>query len=167
MSFKQEPFKLITEACKGESFEVDSVEDDEIECDFEDAYGDVEELEDDIEYTEEMVNVFQQPTKTGFRYLVEFDTLSKYMISANIQDVATAINNIAECNSLSKDDMVVVIESDDYTQEYLEEAKKLKKVDPKKKKMKEAGTTAQILKMMKSNGIKLAKKKSKGKKKKK
>jgi len=169
---KQNPFIVLTEAMKTESFEVDDLEDvlgddQSLQDDIGDAFEDIDELDDDIEYTAEMVNVIQQESVSELRYLVEMDNLAKYMESANVTDVSEALTSIAECNSLDVDLMCVVIESEDYAVELLEEAKKMKKSDPTKTKQKGIKSTLDVINMLKTKGIKVVKKKSKAKRKKK
>lgn len=168
MILGQNPFKILTEAMKSETCEIDctddQLDDSLVQGDFDDIYDDTEELEDDIDYSEDMVNVIQQETASGSRYLVEMDNLAKYMQSSNITDVLEAITKIAECNSLDATAMCVVIESSESARQMLEEAKKFKKSDPTKSLVQGIKDSFDVIKLMKTKGIKVVKKKARGKK---
>lgn len=127
----------------------------------------LDELDNDINYTAEMVNVIGDVQDSGeMIFMVEMENLQKYMESAEIEDVSEALWNIAECNNINVTNMCVVIESEDTIMHALNEAKKARKVVPGK--MKQIKNTADILDMMVTKGIKVAKRKSKsGKKRKK
>jgi type II secretory pathway component PulF len=88
------------------------------------------------------------------------------MKSANITDVSEALQKLADHNSLDINEMCVVIESGDTLYEVLEEARKVKS-PLYKTKIKNVKSSADLLGMLKTKGIKVAKKKSKRNKKKK
>lgn len=167
MSLFKSPFELLTEACKAEDAELCDANIDDIEQDLDDTFGDIEELDDDDElsYTVEMVNVIEQKTSTGCRYLVEMDNLAKYMMSANITDVSEAVSNIAESNSLEVDTMCVVIESEDYLLSLLQEARKAK--GPASTRAKHIKADLEVINMVKTKGLKVLKKKSRTRRRKK
>ena len=161
--FLKDPYDILTEACKSECGECDDLIEDEVEQELEDEYEEVEELEDDIEYNEDMVPVIQQDIEEGSRYLVEMDVLAKYMISSKEEDPAEALKRIAEANSLEPSSMCIVIESDDYARELIEEAKTTKKKTGSKFKLNKIASSSKLLKHIKNKGIKVLKKKSKKK----
>ena len=158
--FLKNPIEILAEACESESFKAEDLNFKEVEADFVGIFdGDLEELDFDLDYAIEMVNVIEADTRTGSTYLVEMDVLAKYMKSANIDDVSEAISNIAEHNYIDADRMAIVIESDDYAYEMLEEAKKDKKSgsNDKMEKLKKA---TDFLKDAKDKGVKVVKKKA-------
>ena len=67
--------QILSEACKSDSCfnEIDGGLQDEIMSEIDE----LEELDCDLSYTVEMVNVLEQETKYGRRYLVEYDNLAK------------------------------------------------------------------------------------------
>lgn len=156
--------KIVTEcedcSCENEDDLENNADIADVEADLLDAYADVEELgdEEDIEYTEEMVHVFARPSGS---YIVESDLLGKYMESNGIKSVKEAISNIAEFNKIDADSITLLVESSDYVSELIEEAKSMK---DSKKVINQGTSTAKFLKDVKTEGIKVAKKKSKKKK---
>lgn len=158
--FLKNPIEILVEACESESFKAEDLNFKEVEADFTGVFDqDLEELDIELDYAIEMVNVIENTTEEGSTYFVEMDILAKYMKSANIEDVSEAINNIAEHNSIDADRMAIVIESD-YAYELLEEAKKDSKSGSKDKteKLKKA---TDFLKDAKNKGVKVVKKKVK------
>lgn len=163
--FIKDPYSVLAEACRSECGECDDVYDNDIESELESEYDDTEELEDDLQYTEEMVTVIEQSTNTGVRYLVEMDILGKFMESSNITDVQEALDRIARINAIDESAMYIVIESQQYAEELLKEAKAIKKKTGSKEDMKKVSKSAKLLKELKEKGIKVLKKKSKKNKK--
>lgn len=164
MSLYKNSFQILKEASGAEDLDSD-LDLDDVEVGFEDTFGDIEELDDDeLNYTEETVNVFAQETSEGTRFLVEADLLAKFMMAQNITDISEAMTRVAEHNELDVQAMAVVIESDDYMMELIEEARKMKKAGGKTKdKAKELQSTIDVVKMVKTKGIKVVKKKSRKK----
>lgn len=159
--------QALLEACETELLGVDADPDevDSIE-DIEDEYEDMEELEDDIECTVEMVNVIENYDEytSKSKYLVEMGDLARYMESSTL-DIENAVLSIANENGIEKDNIYVVVESQEYIDELIQEAKKEKKLGFDKK-LREIKNANGLFKLMKTKGIKVAKKKSKKKKKK-
>lgn len=153
-------FELISEAAKSEDSEYLDADLDDIESDLDDVYDDIEELDDEeyLNYDEACVPILQQSED---RYLLEMDVLAKYMKSNEIVDFAEAISNLCEYNNIAVEDTYVVVESADSIYELLDEAKRTKN---SKKAKALAGSTAEILGLMKTKGIKVVKKKSKKRK---
>lgn len=151
---------IIREACKAEGCvsneECDDCQDDEIEQNVSDTLDGTDELDFDIEYTEEMVNVIYQ--ESAGTYLIELDNLTKFMESSGLE-VREAMEAVCEHNNIKMGDTCLVIESDESFREYLEEAKKSKK---KKQILK---NTDNLFKGLTNKGIRVAKKKSRKKKK--
>lgn len=158
-------YGIITEAARAESFEVDDINLNMEISEIERVIESIDELDTEIMYTVEMVNVIGDTDANGNEvYMVELENVQKYMESCDIDDYAVAILNIAEANSLDCSAMCLVIESEDAIMLALNEAKKAKKVTPGK--MKRIKNTADVLKLIKTKGIKVAKRKSKSSRKK-
>lgn len=125
-------------------------------------YEELEEIEDDIDYTEEMVHLFSKTGKDGStNYLVESDMLVKYMTSKNITSIKEAFEKIAEANNINVNTMVLLVESNEFVSNIITEAKESKGSKRCKKTLNDASSTAKFLKTVKTEGIKVAKKKSK------
>ena len=162
---KNSHYGIIVEAARAESFEVDDINLNMEIAEVERVIESIEELDTDINYTVEMVNVIGDTDSEGKPvYMVELENVQKYMESCDIEDYAIAIENIAEANELESSSMCIVIESEDTIMLALNEAKKAKKVTPGK--MKRIKNTADILKLIQTKGIKVAKRKSKSSRKK-
>lgn len=153
-------YGIIFEAAQNESFETDDLALSSDASDIEGEFDDTMDLVDDIGYTEEMVNVIGFQQNNQDLCLIEFENLVKYMNSNRIQDFEEAVRNIAECNNLPFEKMCVVFESDDTLRGALTEAKKIRKIIPEK--LTKLKNTVDVLKLMKTKGIKVAKRKSKG-----
>lgn len=158
--FGKDPYDILMEACRSECGECDDLVEDEIEREIEDEYVEVEELEEELPYTAEMVNVIEQSIEGGNRYLIDIDDLAKFMEKECEDDPLEALKKIAKANNLEESSMHVVIESDDFIEELLTEAKADNKAGSKKKLGKVSGVT-KLLKDIKNKGIKVLKKKSK------
>jgi len=157
-------YGILFEAALNEDFELDDAEVSADASDIEYALDDLEDLEEDIHYTEEMVNVIGSEHNGEPVCLVEMENLAKYMCSNQIRDFSEALENIAKVNQVPLEEMAVVIESHDTILSALNEAKKAKKLIPDK--LGKIKDTASILKVMKTKGIKVLMRKSKGKKRK-
>ena len=161
--FGKNPYQVLTEACKTECGECDDMYEDEIEDEFEDELDDIEELEESIFYTAEMIPVIEQHTDNGVRYLIEMDNLTKFMESNHIEDIAKAMELVGECNGLESSTLALVIESDDVAEELIEEAKNEKRAKGSKKKLGVMKDAKKLLSGLKIKGIKVVKKKGNGK----
>lgn len=155
---------LLSEAAECEETHSIDFEDIGVEEDIFDILDDVEEMNDELSYNEEMVHVICQESSEGYsKYLVEFDMLSKYMQSTGLP-VKEALIKICEHNCISLGDTYLVIESVEDIRESVQEAKATIKgakgicKDKAKKKLDETGKT---IKDLKDKGVKLLKKKSK------
>lgn len=101
-----------------------------------------------VAYTESMVPVFQNESS----YYVEFDNVAKYMKSAEISDVSTALANIAEANDIDVSSLNVVIESKEYMESVIEEAIKQSKAGDKSL-LESCELSMKLIELMKSEGI--------------
>lgn len=148
--------EFLAESCETEIDEFENLEDqgilDEIE--------DLEELDEEICYTAEMVNVICQESTYGRRYLVEYDNLFKLMETYNIDELK-ALNMVCEHNLISLADTYLVIESVDSIKEMLNEAKCNKGPLGKAKNSKKLANCSKAIKNLKNKGIKLVTKKRK------
>lgn len=161
--FAKNPYELIIESCSTECGTCDDMYEDDVEDELEDEMDDIEELEESIRYTAEMVPVIEHETYTGTNYLVEMDMLAKFMTGAGVTDVPKALDMIAECNGLERKYMALLIESDDVVAELIEEAKNEKRAKGKSKKLGVLDADKKLLKGLKLKGIKVVKKKGNGK----
>ena len=147
--------QVLSESCETEIDEFEAFEGDELLGELED----LEELDEAICYTAEMVNVIAQETSYGSRYLVEYDNLNKLMESYGVDEVS-ALNMVCEHNLLNIADMYVVVESIDYIREMINEAK-CGKGPAKSKKSKKLANCSKAIKNLKNKGIKMVTKKRK------
>lgn len=148
--------EFLAESCETEVNEIEDFEGDEILNELED----LEELDDEICYNAEMVNVICQETSYGSRYLVEYDNLFKLMETYNIDEVQ-ALKMVCEHNLISIADTYLVIESVDSVKEMINEAKCAKSGLGKAKKSKKLAECSKAIKNLKNKGIKLVTKKRK------
>ena len=152
--------QILSEACRNEEVNVDNVADADIMKFLSDELTYLDSMEDEIEYTEEMVNVIMQESTYGSRYIVEFDNLSKLMESTGM-DAKEALSSVCEHNDISLGDTYILIES---VESILETVKKLSKGDLKSKA--DLKDTVKTIQDLKDKGIKILTKQSKTKKKK-
>lgn len=152
--------QILSEACKNEVtdlYDEDGLLDD---------LDDIEELEDDIVYTPEMVIVVGEETSYGTRYLVEYDNLYKLMESYNL-DIEEALKKVCEHNLISMSNTYLVIESQEVLEESLSELAdsihEAKCPTKKAKRAKSLRNSKNFLKNVYNKGIKVVKKKSKRK----
>lgn len=155
--------EILSEACKNEVSDLyDEFDKDEVLNELEE----IEELEDDIVYTPEMVVVVGEETSYGTRYLVEYDNLYKLMESYNL-DVKEALEKVCEHNLISLSDTYLVIESQEVLEESLSELAdsihEAKCPTKKAKRCKSLKNSKNFLKSVYNKGIKVVKKKSKRK----
>lgn len=148
---------LLSESCGSDcyDYEYDDEYDDD---DLEDELDDIEELDENLNFTTEMVNIFAKDSYDGTKYLVELDSVSKLMETGMYYSEREAMEAIAEHNDISFDDMYLLIESDEAILEKMEEI--AAKGGSMLKKAKE-NNAIKKLKDLKKDGIKLMKKKSK------
>ena len=156
-------FDIISECSLTDGYNTNSMFDSEVDVELNTLYKDIAKAIDGnaIVYTPASIPVLQVDSEDDHPFIVELDMLAKYMQSNSIVDIEQGIKDIAEANHIDASDLYVLIESEDETQEYLQEAKKIKKATGDKKKLKGTYDTAKVLNMLKTKGIKVAKKKSK------
>lgn len=157
----KDPYKILCESSKCECDEED-LEDlalDDAEEELTGEMDPVDAVDDDIVYGEAMIPVI----RIGDDYVVESDMLAKYIDSHPDVEISEALNRIAthESNMLTAGSIGILIESDDYTDHLIQEAKAAKRTNSSKKKIKKIKDTASFLKDIKNKGIKVFKKKSK------
>lgn len=155
--------QILSEACKNEVTDLyDEFDEEDILADI----SELEELEDDIIYTPEMVVIVAEETSYGTRYLVEYDNLYKLMESYDL-DVKEALDKVCEHNMISLSDTYLVIESQDILEESLSELAdsihEAKCPSKKAKRCKSLKNSKNFLKDVYNKGIKVVKKKSKKK----
>lgn len=145
----------------------DDIETSDILDDIINGVEDIEELEDDIEYTEESISVMFDAKKD--RYLIEFDNLAKYMTSAKVVSVKEAVDKICAANSIESSKTYVVIESQQEIVDFVNEAKSVfskgssLSIAGKKSKKLDLDKASQALTAMRNLKVNLLKKKSKKK----
>lgn len=161
MLLQKDKLSILREACSTEEFNTDSIYDADILDYMSKELNYLPELEDDLVYTEEMVNVLLQESTYGNRYLVEIENLVKLMESSDI-DAKTALERICEFNEINIGDTYVVIESADTILESL----KLFSKESSLKAKSDIKDTVKSMQDLKDKGIKLLTRKSKPKKKK-
>lgn len=152
---------LLSEACSKK--EMYFYESEDTDADLEDELFDVEELEDDLPYVEEMVSMIECKRDYGNLYMVEYSDLLKLMEYREYDEV-NAVEALAEHNCIDKSSICIVIESEQSILEKMEEigAKggSMLKDDIK-------ANATKNLKDLKDKGLNLVKKKNKKKNKKK
>lgn len=160
----KEPYAILCESAKCECDEEDleDLELDDAEDELTGEMDPVDVVDDDIIYSEEMIPVI----RIGENYVVEFDMLAKYIDSHPNVEISEALDLIAthESNMLTPGSIGILVESDDYADQLIQEAKAAKRTASSKKKIKKVKDTASFLKNIKNKGIKVFKKKSKKKK---
>lgn len=163
--FRKTALQLMMESCKSECGATKTeIEVDEDFDELEDEVESCKEYAGDIEYAADYVPVLALESDGIPMYAVELDTLNKYMESAEIDDIREALENVAECNNLSMGDMYLMIEDGDTISEAIQEAKSSKKISSKKIK---SSAGLEFFKDLKNKKVKVIKKKSKSKKRKK
>ncbi len=162
MLLQKDKLSILREACSTEEFNTDNIFDADILDYMSKELNFLPELEEDLLYTEEMVNVLLQETSFGNRYLVEIENLVKLMESSNI-DIKTALEKVCEHNEINIGDTYVVIES---AETILESLKQFSRESSLKSKS-DIKDTVKTIQDLKDKGIKLLTRKSKSKKKKK
>lgn len=156
--------QILSEACQSE-ISLSEI-DDELQDELMSEIDELEELDCDICYTVEMVNVLEQDTKYGRRYLVEYENLLKLSEGTDL-DIKEALNLVCEHNLIGIQDTYVVIESQDILEESISETTDsiLEACNPvsRAKRRKKLAKCNEVIKNMKNKGIKIVKKRSKKK----
>lgn len=143
--------------------DTDGIEDDDDIIMSSDDYESIPELDEYIDYTEEMVNVMARDQKLGTEYLVEYDNLYKLMESKNI-DASKAIQLVCEHNNIPLHSTCLLIESSKDMNDSLEETKAAaKSSNPsiKAKAINKLKNSKKQLQDLKKKGIKVLRKKNK------
>lgn len=110
---------IIKEAAIVEDFNVSDIITDELKSKYDDCMNNMAVVNKSaVAYNCKMVPVFQHEST----YFVELDNVAKYMNSFEITDIKEAMENIAEANDISLDDMSLVIESKDYMDSIIKSA---------------------------------------------
>lgn len=162
--FRKSALQIMMEACKSEGCSQKTEA--EVDGDFDELEDEVEsckEYSKDIYYGADYVPVLALESDGIPIYAVELDNLSKYMESAEIDDMREALENVAECNNLSMGDVYLMIEDGDTISEAIQEAKSSKRISSKKIK---SSAGLDFFKDTKNKKIKVLKKKKKKNKKK-
>lgn len=148
--------ELLQEACECDDCNIEDIYDEDEEEELDNEYDDIDDLEDDIIYTEEMVNIIQvsENSYLGNINVIEYDNLNKLMESKSI-DAKEAVDKICEYYNIDIANTYVLIESMESTKESLQEACNKGKGAKKK--------VAKSIKELKEKGVKLLKKKDKKK----
>jgi hypothetical protein len=164
--------ELISEAAEVDDFNTDDITDDEaLEAidDLCDDFDDMEEVDpDDVEYTEEMVCIIGQKGLHGTRYLMEHDSLAKYMATRDLS-IKEAMEAVCEANNIGMADTYLLIESKEEMVESIEEAKAAlkgaRKSSTKASLKLKFKNTANAFETLSNAGVKIIARKSKKKKK--
>lgn len=155
---------IISEAANGETENFDSLDFSELVNDFRnDVLDSATELEEEVAIHPQAVPVYV--SEEANCNLVELDELAKFMESWDISDPMEAIEQIAEANHIGPETIGLLIESNDYYEEMIEEAKSIKPTGFNRKK-KDLKKSSEMFKNIYNKGLKVFKKKS-GKKSKK
>lgn len=153
--------ELLSEACKSETYVKEM--DDELQDELMSEIDELEELDCDICYTTEMVNVLEHETKYGRRYLIEYSDIVKLIEGRDI-DIREAMELVCEHNMIGMQDTYILIESQDILEDSISETvdSLLEACDPvcKAKRRNKLAKCNQAIKNMKNKGIKIIKKKS-------
>ena len=121
----------------------------------------IQELEESIDMAPDMVDIIEQVTSNGSLYLIEADQLCRYMDCHDLElgDLGKAIKDVAKANGVEVNNIALVIESGDVIKNLITEAKKVrsKSLVP----MNRLKNISDLSKKAKSIGIKVVKRKSK------
>lgn len=151
--------ELLAEACKTDSAIIESAELSTVLREAKETLTSTMDLDEDIPMTPEMVPV----NKRGDKYYVDFTPVfaAASDMGADIGAIMTSImnsNSDAE-NTLTPKNLILTVESSDYFEQLIEEAKCGGKLGEKAKDTLKKATDT--IKAMKKAGIKVAKKKNK------
>lgn len=155
--------QILSEACQSDTVYLNEMNN-ELQDELMSEIDELDELNCDLHYTVEMVNVLEQETKYGRRYLVEYENLVKLMENSQL-GIKESLDLVCEHNMIGIQDTYVVIESQDVLEESISEttdsisetSNPLSKANRRNKLAK----CNKAIKDMKNKGIKILKKKSK------
>jgi hypothetical protein len=154
--------ELLAEACKTDFSMSDSMDTSSVIAEANEVLTSTMDIEEEIPMTPEMIPVIQK----GDKYYVDF---SSVFAAANDMgaDIGAIMNQIMDVNSdgentLTPKNLILTVESADYFDELIQEAKKGGSLGDKAKDLLKNATDT--IKNMKKAGIKVGKKKSKKKK---
>lgn len=150
---------LLAEAARAQIITADNFDQDEIETGFEGMWADLPELNQPLEYTAEAVSVFGIPNGDEKAIVVEYDNLAKFMEFNNIDNVVEALDSLKEYYNL--DDIGIVVESYDSAVVVMEEAKKLNQKAAEKSGLAKVKSSTDLLRDLKTKGVKVWKRSSK------
>ena len=153
---------ILTEAASTEDFAVNSTQDDMNASDLEFALEDgVATLAYDLTYPVQSIPIIEQESAYDHAkiYVVEYDMLDKLMESYDVDEVE-AMHMLCEANQIDYDDLYLAIESTEYFLEKMEE------IGGSQLKGRKTKNLVKSISDLKDKGIKMTKKPS-GKKKKK
>lgn len=140
---------ILKEAAEAEEFNVTDLVTDEIKSAYDECIKEMTVIPSNmVAYRAKMVPVFQNESS----YYVEFDNVVKYMKSAEVKDVAIALDNIAEANDIDLSSLSLVIESVDYMNSVIKEAIKKSKAGDKSL-LESCELSVKLINMLKSEGI--------------
>ena len=140
---------ILKEAAEAEEFNVTDLVTDEIKSAYDECIKEMTVIPSNMAaYRAKMVPVFQNESS----YYVEFDNVAKYMKSAEVKDVAIALDNIAEANDIDLSSLSLVIESEDYMNSVINEAIKKSKAGDKSL-LESCELSVKLINMLKSEGI--------------
>jgi hypothetical protein len=125
-------------------------------------YASLESVSSPVVYTAEMVPV----VCVDEEYYTEMSFLHPYMESNGIRNIADALDNVAYVNGLSENAVGLLIESDQYVTDAINEAIDSGSEKKKKKAISKVNKSNKIVDKLKNAGIKVKKKFSKEPKKK-
>ena len=149
--------ELLAEACKTDSAIIDNIDVSSVIKEAKETLTSTMDLSEDIPMTPEMVPV----TKRGDKYYVDFTPVyaAAHDMGADIGQIMTSILNINSDgeNVLTPKNLILTIESAEYFDELIEEAKCGGKLGEKAKKTLKKATDT--IKAMKKAGIQVVKKK--------
>ena len=154
--------ELLAEACRTDSTLIENAELSDVLREAQETLTSTMDLAEDIPMTPEMVPV----TKRGDKYYVDFTPVfaAASDMGADIGAIMTSIMNSNSDgeNTLTPKNLILTVESAEYFDQLIEEAKCGGKLGEKAKETLKKATDT--IKAMKKAGIKVMKKKSKGKK---
>ena len=140
---------ILKEAAEAEEFNVTDLVTDEIKSAYDECIKEMTVIPSNmVAYRAKMVPVFQNESS----YYVEFDNVAKYMKSAEVKDVAIALDNIAEANDIDLSSLSLVVESKDYMDSVIKEAIKKSKAGDKSL-LESCELSVKLINMLKSEGI--------------
>lgn len=112
---------LMTEAASMENFATHNSMDNMTEADVNFCLEAVETFDDDLDYPVEAIPVIVSESYGNQRYIVEYDMLYKLMETYDVDEVE-AMNMLCEVNNINMDDLYLMIESQEYFEEKMQEA---------------------------------------------